>query len=223
VGPGLIVMCGDNDAGAFSTYVQAEQDCGTRLLLVHRDQAGGGIPGEPRVLAAVLAAAGILATAYTGSFRRFERIAVAFCAVSLYLLLCNDRAVVGPWTNRRGTNTFTSAVVAVLVTLSVVLTASVLFPDITGRQILDIIAGCAGVGGRGRLGAGPDAPGPQPGRGRPQGAGDLADAAAQHAVRADDVDRPQGGDRRPAQLPGHLDGHGHRQDRRDGDLAFGCD
>jgi hypothetical protein len=34
-------------------------------------------------------------------------------------------------------------VVAVLVTLSVVLTASVLFPDITGRQILDIIAGCA--------------------------------------------------------------------------------
>jgi hypothetical protein len=31
----------------------------------------------------------------------------------------------------------------VLVTLSVVLTASVLFPAITGRQILDIIAGCA--------------------------------------------------------------------------------
>jgi hypothetical protein len=59
------------------------------------------------------------------------------------LLLCNDRAVLGPWTNRRGTNMFTSAVVAVLVTLSVVLTASVLFPAITGRQILDIIAGCA--------------------------------------------------------------------------------
>ena len=32
VGPGLIVMVGDNDAGAFSTYGQAGQDYGTRLL-----------------------------------------------------------------------------------------------------------------------------------------------------------------------------------------------
>src|SRR5260370_14931926 len=36
------------------------------------------------------------------------------------LLLCNERAVLGPWVNRRGTNMFTSAVVAVLITLSVV-------------------------------------------------------------------------------------------------------
>src|SRR5215472_1453726 len=34
VGPGLIVMAGDNDAGAFATYGQAGQDYGTRLLLV---------------------------------------------------------------------------------------------------------------------------------------------------------------------------------------------
>ncbi len=32
VGPGLIVMCGDNDAGAFSTYGQAGQSYGTKLL-----------------------------------------------------------------------------------------------------------------------------------------------------------------------------------------------
>ena len=32
VGPGLIVMIGDNDAGAFSTYGQAGQNYGTRLL-----------------------------------------------------------------------------------------------------------------------------------------------------------------------------------------------
>src|SRR5580704_5948636 len=32
VGPGLIVMIGDNDAGAFSTYGQAGQTYGTRLL-----------------------------------------------------------------------------------------------------------------------------------------------------------------------------------------------
>src|ERR1700744_4444225 len=32
VGPGLIVMIGDNDAGAFSTYAQAGQNYGTTLL-----------------------------------------------------------------------------------------------------------------------------------------------------------------------------------------------
>ena len=32
VGPGLIVMVGDNDAGAFSTYAQAGQNYGTHLL-----------------------------------------------------------------------------------------------------------------------------------------------------------------------------------------------
>ena len=32
VGPGLIVMVGDNDAGAFATYTQAGQNYGTRLL-----------------------------------------------------------------------------------------------------------------------------------------------------------------------------------------------
>src|ERR1035441_4172853 len=63
-------------------------------------------------------------------------------ATVFLLLLRNDRAVLGPWVNRRGTNMFTSAVVAVLVTLSVVLTASVLFPHITGRQMMDIMAGC---------------------------------------------------------------------------------
>jgi hypothetical protein len=32
VGPGLIVMVGDNDAGAFGTYTQAGQNYGTTLL-----------------------------------------------------------------------------------------------------------------------------------------------------------------------------------------------
>ncbi|MBQ1444849.1 MAG: divalent metal cation transporter, partial [Renibacterium sp.] len=32
VGPGLIVMVGDNDAGAFSTYTEAGQNYGTALL-----------------------------------------------------------------------------------------------------------------------------------------------------------------------------------------------
>jgi len=58
------------------------------------------------------------------------------------LLLCNDRDVLGPWVNGRKTNLFTAAVVAILVTLSVILTASVLFPAITAHQILDIVACC---------------------------------------------------------------------------------
>ena len=64
-------------------------------------------------------------------------------ATVFLLLLCNDRAVLGPWVNGRATNLFTSAVVAVLVTLSVVLTASVMFPAITGRQIMEIVMVCA--------------------------------------------------------------------------------
>src|SRR4029077_3581449 len=63
------------------------------------------------------------------------------------LLLSNDSAVLGPWVNGRGTNVFTSAVITLLVTMSVVLIASVLFPGITGRQILSIAGGCAAVAG----------------------------------------------------------------------------
>ncbi|HEX4788982.1 MAG TPA: NRAMP family divalent metal transporter [Actinospica sp.] len=62
------------------------------------------------------------------------------------LLLCNDRQVLGPWVNGRKTNVFTAAVLGVLVMLSVVLTSSVLFPDLSAGQILGIMAGCAVLG-----------------------------------------------------------------------------
>ncbi len=62
------------------------------------------------------------------------------------LLLCNDREVLGPWVNGRKTNLFTSAVVAILVTLSIILTASVIFPTVSSRQIVDIMAACGAVG-----------------------------------------------------------------------------
>jgi Mn2+/Fe2+ NRAMP family transporter len=61
------------------------------------------------------------------------------------LLLCNDREVLGPWVNGRKINMFTGAVVAILISLSVILTASVLFPQITPRQIIDILASCGAV------------------------------------------------------------------------------
>jgi len=62
-------------------------------------------------------------------------------ATVFLLLLCNDRQVLGPWVNGRWTNLFTGAVIAILVLLSVVLTASVLYPDITGETILVILGG----------------------------------------------------------------------------------
>ena len=51
------------------------------------------------------------------------------------LLLCNDKAVLGPWVNGRGVNIFTSLIVAILLMLSIILTASVVFPDIPEKQI----------------------------------------------------------------------------------------
>ena len=63
-------------------------------------------------------------------------------ATVFLLLLCNDRAVLGPWVNSRKTNAFTGAVITVLITLSVVLTASVPFPGITAAQIMMIMACC---------------------------------------------------------------------------------
>ncbi|MGY3564802.1 NRAMP family divalent metal transporter [Sinomonas sp. RB5] len=65
-------------------------------------------------------------------------------ATVFLLLLCNDRQVMGPWVNGRAMNLFTSAVIAVLVILSVVLTAAVLFPDIDGTTILEIL-GCGAL------------------------------------------------------------------------------
>ncbi len=66
-------------------------------------------------------------------------------ATVFLLMLCNDRAVLGPWVNTAKTNAFTGAVIAVLITLSVVLTASVMFPAITASAIFAIMAGCAAV------------------------------------------------------------------------------
>jgi Mn2+/Fe2+ NRAMP family transporter len=64
-------------------------------------------------------------------------------ATMFLLLLCNDRAVLGPWANSRATNVFTGTVIAVLIMLSLILTASVAFPRLAPGQIVAIMAGCA--------------------------------------------------------------------------------
>jgi Mn2+/Fe2+ NRAMP family transporter len=62
-------------------------------------------------------------------------------ATVFLLLLCNDKDVLGPWVNGRAMNIFVSAIIAVLVILSLVLTAGVLYPDISAATVLDILVG----------------------------------------------------------------------------------
>jgi Mn2+/Fe2+ NRAMP family transporter len=66
-------------------------------------------------------------------------------ATVFLLLLSNDKAVLGPWVNSRTMNLFTGAVVAALVMLSVILTASVLFPDLDEKWIIGVMGGGAGL------------------------------------------------------------------------------
>jgi hypothetical protein len=62
------------------------------------------------------------------------------------LLLCNDRELLGPWANSFRLNVFTTLVVGVLVLLSLILTAAVLFPGISGAQVLGIFSAGTALG-----------------------------------------------------------------------------
>jgi hypothetical protein len=62
-------------------------------------------------------------------------------ATVFLLLLCNDEAVLGPWVNGGPLNVFTGAVIAVLVMLSITLTASVLIPDMGEKTLIALLGG----------------------------------------------------------------------------------
>ncbi|WP_341210879.1 NRAMP family divalent metal transporter [Sphingomonas paucimobilis] len=64
-------------------------------------------------------------------------------ATVFLLLLCNDKAVLGPWVNGRWLNLFTSVVIAALVMLSIILTSSVLYPAMSAGAMLAILGGGA--------------------------------------------------------------------------------
>jgi Mn2+/Fe2+ NRAMP family transporter len=67
-------------------------------------------------------------------------------ATVFLLLLCNDPAVLGPWRNGPQLNLFTGAVIAVLIMLSVILTAAVLFPGLGAGMIAAVFGGGAVLG-----------------------------------------------------------------------------
>jgi hypothetical protein len=62
------------------------------------------------------------------------------------LLLCNDRAVLGPWVNPSWLNTAAAAVVGVLLALSALLTAVTLFPGLPVPWPAAVTAGALAAG-----------------------------------------------------------------------------
>ncbi len=72
-------------------------------------------------------------------------------ATVFLLLLCNDRAVLGPYVNGPWLNLLTGVIIAALVALSMVLTVAVLFPGVGSGAVLAMLGGgllcAAGVAG----------------------------------------------------------------------------
>ncbi len=67
-------------------------------------------------------------------------------ATVFLLLLCNDKAVLGPWVNGPWLNLFTGAVIWILVMLSMILTVATVFTGIDGETILLILGGGTTLG-----------------------------------------------------------------------------
>ena len=53
--------------------------------------------------------------------------------------------MLGPWVNSKKLNVFTGSVIAVLVVLSIILTAATVYPDISGETIVKILVGGCGL------------------------------------------------------------------------------
>ncbi|PNE37708.1 NRAMP family divalent metal transporter [Streptomyces noursei] len=139
--------------GAFAVSLSTAYAIGDVFGIRHSLHRGvGGAKGFYGVYAGLVAAAATIVLIpgsplglLTEGVQTLAGVLLPSASVFL-LLLCNDRAVLGPWVNGRRTNAFTAAVVGVLVTLSVILTAAVLFPDLGPGTILGIMAGCGGAG-----------------------------------------------------------------------------
>jgi amino acid transporter len=62
------------------------------------------------------------------------------------LLLCNDKAVLGPWTNPGWLNALASVIVGVLVVLSAILTATTLFPHVDVTTLTEGLFAALAIG-----------------------------------------------------------------------------
>jgi hypothetical protein len=55
------------------------------------------------------------------------------------ILLCNDRAVLGPWVNRAWLNVFAGLIVGVLIVLSMILVVSTVIPSVDVTRLLLVL------------------------------------------------------------------------------------
>jgi hypothetical protein len=60
--------------------------------------------------------------------------------------LCNDKAVLGPWVNSIKTNVLTSIIIGALILMSIILTGSVLFPNLSSSDLGRVMVVGLGVG-----------------------------------------------------------------------------
>jgi Mn2+/Fe2+ NRAMP family transporter len=138
--------------GAFAVSLSSAYAIGDVLGLKHSLHRGvGSAKGFYALYAALIGVAGIIVLlpgSPLGLITEGVQVlaGVLLPAATVFLLmLCNDKAVLGPWVNSAKTNAFTGAVITVLISLSVVLTASVVFPRITASAIFLIMGSCAAV------------------------------------------------------------------------------
>ena len=84
------------------------------------------IPGAPLglITTAVQALAGVLLPS----------------ATVFLILLCNDRAVLGPWVNKPWLNAVASVIVSVLLVLSLILMVTTIFPSVNVRLLLAVLS-----------------------------------------------------------------------------------
>ncbi|HUO47488.1 MAG TPA: NRAMP family divalent metal transporter [Acidimicrobiales bacterium] len=67
-------------------------------------------------------------------------------ATVFLLLLCNDKAVLGPWVNKPWLNILAGLIVSVLFVLSLILMVTTVFPDIDVVRLFEVLAGAMLVG-----------------------------------------------------------------------------
>ena len=66
-------------------------------------------------------------------------------ATVFLVLLCNDRAVLGPWLNKPWLNVVATAIVSALLVLSLVLVISTVFPSINVTGLVEVLGGVTAV------------------------------------------------------------------------------
>lgn len=67
-------------------------------------------------------------------------------ATAFLLLLCNDKAILGPWVNKAWQNVLGSVIVGVLTVLSLILAATTIFPQWNVNLIAQILTGVLVIG-----------------------------------------------------------------------------